>query len=126
MEVVVVTIHHPLPAAITSTPELRLTHRLRIREALFTLYISILALRYGYQAFPLILPFQICENQGFLTLVDFWISMIWWLMLVEVDEAKARNAQWSGGTAHACNELGIQRPQKRVFEALESTLSVQS
>ncbi|MED6164278.1 hypothetical protein PIB30_088163 [Stylosanthes scabra] len=45
MEVVVITIHPPLPAAITSTPELRLTHRLRLREALFILYVFILTLR---------------------------------------------------------------------------------
>ncbi|MED6112986.1 hypothetical protein PIB30_066838 [Stylosanthes scabra] len=29
------TIHHPLPTAITSTPKLRLMHRLWLREALF-------------------------------------------------------------------------------------------
>ncbi|MED6224989.1 hypothetical protein PIB30_089452 [Stylosanthes scabra] len=40
LEVVVTTIHHPLPAAITSTPELRLMHRLRLREACHLLYVS--------------------------------------------------------------------------------------
>ncbi|MED6113890.1 hypothetical protein PIB30_075014 [Stylosanthes scabra] len=42
---VVVTIHHPLSAAISFTSELRLTHRLRLREALAILYVSILILR---------------------------------------------------------------------------------
>ncbi|MED6176292.1 hypothetical protein PIB30_086718 [Stylosanthes scabra] len=34
------TIHHPLPAAKTSTPELRLTHRLWLHEACHLLYVS--------------------------------------------------------------------------------------
>ncbi|MED6115873.1 hypothetical protein PIB30_094806 [Stylosanthes scabra] len=38
--------------AITSTSELRLTHCLRLREALFILYVFIATLRYGYLVFP--------------------------------------------------------------------------
>ncbi|MED6127494.1 hypothetical protein PIB30_088584 [Stylosanthes scabra] len=40
------TIHPRLSVAITSTPELRLIHRLRLPEALFILYISIPLLRF--------------------------------------------------------------------------------
>ncbi|MED6119652.1 hypothetical protein PIB30_013528 [Stylosanthes scabra] len=43
--VVVNTIHPPLPAVITFTPELRLTHCLRLREALSILFDSIPPLR---------------------------------------------------------------------------------
>ncbi|MED6212802.1 hypothetical protein PIB30_087015 [Stylosanthes scabra] len=63
--VVVINIHPPFPATITSTPELRLTHRLRLREALITLYVSILTLRYGSRNFPPISLLQFCENQDF-------------------------------------------------------------
>ncbi|MED6161522.1 hypothetical protein PIB30_061558 [Stylosanthes scabra] len=37
----VITIHPPLPAAITFAPELRLTHRLRLHEACSILFDSI-------------------------------------------------------------------------------------
>ncbi|MED6151244.1 hypothetical protein PIB30_080728 [Stylosanthes scabra] len=39
--VVVITIHPPLPAAITFAPELRLTYRLRLHEACSVLFDSI-------------------------------------------------------------------------------------
>ncbi|MED6152170.1 hypothetical protein PIB30_089310 [Stylosanthes scabra] len=39
--VVVITIHPPLSTAITFVPELRLTHRLRLREACSVLFDSI-------------------------------------------------------------------------------------
>ncbi|MED6178163.1 hypothetical protein PIB30_105013, partial [Stylosanthes scabra] len=41
MERVVVTIHPPLPTAITFVPELRLMHRLRLCEACSVLFDSI-------------------------------------------------------------------------------------
>ncbi|MED6187295.1 hypothetical protein PIB30_075086 [Stylosanthes scabra] len=43
--VLVVTIHHPLLVAICPTPELRLTHRLWLREARHFLYVSIPTMR---------------------------------------------------------------------------------
>ncbi|MED6139018.1 hypothetical protein PIB30_079922, partial [Stylosanthes scabra] len=39
--------YHPLPAAITSTMELRSTYRLRLREACHLLYVSNLGMSYG-------------------------------------------------------------------------------
>ncbi|MED6144611.1 hypothetical protein PIB30_017345 [Stylosanthes scabra] len=44
-----VTIHLPLPAVITFTSELRLTYRLRLREALSVLFDSIPLVRYRFK-----------------------------------------------------------------------------
>ncbi|MED6163441.1 hypothetical protein PIB30_079976 [Stylosanthes scabra] len=55
--------------AVTSTPELRLTHHLRLREALITLYVSIPPLRYGYHVFLSVLPLQIC------TRFELWVFL---------------------------------------------------
>ncbi|MED6128509.1 hypothetical protein PIB30_098624 [Stylosanthes scabra] len=47
--VMVITIHPPLPAAITFAPELQLTHRLRLHEACSILFDSIPTRKYGPQ-----------------------------------------------------------------------------
>ncbi|MED6223263.1 hypothetical protein PIB30_072341 [Stylosanthes scabra] len=57
------TIHRRLPVAITFDPELRLTHRLRLRGAYHLLYASNLGLRYGYGNCLLNFPFQFCQAQ---------------------------------------------------------------
>ncbi|MED6125343.1 hypothetical protein PIB30_067676 [Stylosanthes scabra] len=63
--------YSPVPsAAITSTPELPLMHRLQLHEALFILYVFIPYLRYGYHVFLSISPLQFYES------FEFWMFVI--------------------------------------------------
>ncbi|MED6128044.1 hypothetical protein PIB30_093890 [Stylosanthes scabra] len=105
--------------AITPTSELRLTHRLRLREALFILYVSIPPLRF--------LSFQERSSLG----MDQESSPMWLnegAMNVVRSKRRSRKGdskledalgamgmrvggwmlKWSGGTAYVCVELGIQ------------------
>ncbi|MED6187774.1 hypothetical protein PIB30_079710 [Stylosanthes scabra] len=97
---VVSTIHHHLPATITSTPELRLTHRLRLYEARHFFYVSILSLRWcsslsmSYESKPKMLnPVHEAKTR------DRWAR---W-SLIKLKElmgvlVKYLDAHWCGGT----------------------------